>query len=942
MKTFLENVAQSLLGKFGSNLSEVTVVFPGKRASLFLNQALAEQSPTPVWAPRYQTISELFQQVSSFALSDPIETVCRLYAVYTRFFDDALPLDRFWSWGEILLSDFDDIDKHLVDASQLFHNIADLQALDDNSYITPEQEEALRSFFHHFSLEENSNIKTQFLRLWNRMNDIYDGLQEVLRRENILYEGALQRDVILGLRSARLSGDNSVSSKFGDRTFVFVGFNVLNDVEQALFDELQARNQALFYWDYDVFYTEQNHEAGYFLRQNLQRYGNELSPDCFDNLRKPKEITFITATSENAQARYIPQWLATEQTEQENRTAVVLCNEDLLQPVLHSIPSAVEGAPAAVNITMGFPLAGTPVFSFVLSLINLQTNGYDPARQRFNHSLLKSVEQHPFARLIPDDLWHHPAGEGTALLDYLLEILSALAPHFSEESIYNQLYAESLFKSFTALSRLRDLMTMSISSEAGDEAVPLLSVNDHTLRRLLRSILQSQSVPFHGEPASGLQVLGVLETRALDFDHLLMLSVGEGYLPKTVSDTSLIPYNLREAFGLTTVRHKIAVYAYYFYRLIQRASHVTFVYNESNAGIRQNEISRFLRQLLAETDFPIHSLRIEAPTKVIDPQPIVIEKTPEIIHWLHQTYDQRCAVEGKKTSVLSPTAINKYTTCPLSFYYSYVQNLRIESDPQDGLDAQLFGNIFHKAAELVYKQLTSAGKVIRRQDIEPFLENDGHRLEPFIQQAFKDQFFHDNPEDYSGILIIAVRVLRSYLLQLLRHDLRLTPFTLVDTEKWVEMTLDFEGMRIRTGGIIDRIDQINDPEVEGGIAVRVVDYKTGSYPSAVPELQRLFHEAGQREHYFLQTILYATIMAQRQSLPVTPCLFYVHKSGSEDYSPKLRLSRQLLHDVRSIQADFLDSLRGVIQEIFDPEVPFTQTSKTQICENCVFSHLCGR
>ena len=943
MKTFLEHVATSLLQRLGSNLSHVTVVFPGKRASLFLNQALAEQSSTPVWAPHYLTISELFQQATTMALADPIESVCRLHAAYARHIEDPQPLDRFWSWGEILLADFDDLDKHLVDASSLFTNIADLHGLDDNSYITSEQEEALRAFFHNFSLEENSQIKLQFLRLWRHMGDIYSDLLATMSRDGILYEGALQRSVVQQIRQARLAGDSSAgecplfaTEQKRRMTYAFVGFNVLNDVEQALFDELQARNQALFFWDYDTFYVDHSHEAGYFLRQNLQRYGNELSSDCFDNLRQPKQIDLVSATSENAQARFVPQWLEEHLTERENRTAVVLCNEQLLQPVLHSIPS--DGTPEAVNITMGFPLSDTPVFSFVIALVSLQTEGYDASRQRFRTTQLRTAQRHPFARLIGEQVWCRPVGEGPELLAYLLDCLAALAPHFSEDtpevsSFYRQLYVESLFRTFTAISRLRDLMQ--------SESAPL-AVGDHTLRRLLRTMLQTQSVPFHGEPAIGLQVMGVLETRALDFDNLLMLSVGEGFLPKTTSDTSLIPYSLREAFGLTTIRHKVAVYAYYFYRLIQRAGHITFVYNESNAGVRQNEPSRFLRQLLAETEFPISAKRLQAPTKVITSEPIVIEKTEEMVRQLRSFYDIRSQEPGNEAHPLSPTAINTYTACPLSFYYRYVRGITVNPDPDDGLDAILFGLVFHQAAQLVYAELMKVGEVVRAQDIEPFVANGGIALDSYIREAFRVEFFKDRPEEYSGILIIARHVVQTYLLQLLKHDLKLTPFRVIKLEKWFGMTLSVGDIEVRTGGYVDRLDEIRDPAVEGGLALRVIDYKTGGTPASVSDLKLLFSDAGQNEHYFLQTILYATIVASQQGCPVTPGLFFVHKSGSEDYSPKLRLARQLVHDVRPLQEEFLQQLTDVIAHIFDPQIPFTQTSNTKLCQNCVYAHLCGR
>ena len=941
MTTFLQQVAASLLQKYGSNLSHLIVVFPGKRASLFLNQALAETSVTPVWAPRYKTISELFQQASPYTLCHPVEAVCRLYRSYIRFVEEPQSLDLFYSWGEILLADFDDLDKHMANAQQLFANIADIRALDDYSYITPEQEKALRDFFSHFSIEDNTELKKRFLRLWRHMGDIYNDFRNSLRRDGLLYEGALQREVVE--KGLPLSGDE---------TYIFVGFNALTPVEQAVFDELKARQRALFYWDYDLIYTTASRgniggeatqwgaiggEAGTFIRQNLSRYGNELPKECFDNLRQPKEITIITASTENAQARYLPTWLHEHLTPHENQTAVVLCNESLLQPVLHSLPT--DGAPEAVNITMGYPLTDTPVFSFINALVNLQTQ-----RSLSPNAAIKAEAFHPFARLIGEEHWHKPAGSGPQLIDYLLNIIQQLAPHFAEEvgeageaasplpPVYRQLYAEALFQTFTTLSRLRDLMS-------GDS--PLLDVTDQTLRRVLRTILQTQTIPFHGEPAIGLQLMGVLETRALDFNHIIMLSVGEGYLPKAHSETSLIPYGLREAFGLSTVRHQMAVYAYYFYRLIQRAEHVTFIYNESNAGTRQNEQSRFLRQLLAETDFPIRFLRLTADSKPAAIEPPVIQKDETIIQHLIQLFDNT-GRQGEERRMLSPSAINLYTACPLRFYYRYVRGLKVDPDPSDGLDPILFGNIFHRAAELIYKELTKRGPIVHAADLDPFIEKDGIRLKPFVRQAFQECFFQQRPESYKGILIIADRVLQTYLLQLLRHDRRHCPIRILGLEQKRIITLRVNGMELDTGGIIDRLDLVEDPAVEGGSAIRTIDYKTGGLPGNVAMMEQLFRDATQKEEYYLQTILYAIIVATQEGKPVTPCLFFAHKSGAADYSPKLCLERQVLHDVRTVSEDFMQRLQQLITEIFDPATPFAPTTKTESCPRCHYRALCGR
>ncbi len=933
MITFLQHVANSLLDRYGNNLSEIVVVFPGKRASLFLDQALVDSSSTPVWAPTYRTISELFEEASPYTLCDTVESVCRLYRAYSKYVDDPESLDRFYSWGEILLSDFDDIDKQLVNAKQLFTNIADLRELDDHSYITPEQVEALRSFFGKFSIEENSELKERFLRLWRHLYDIYEELNSSMRAAGLLYEGALQRAVVEFFRGT-LAKEHASESDFPfatGKTYVFVGFNVLNEVEQHLFDILQQRGQALFYWDYDTFYLE-DHEAGYFLKRNLQRYGNELPTSCFENLSTPKHITFITTSSENAQARYLPQWLLENITEKENQTAVVLCNEQLLQPVLHSIPDASM----PLNITMGFPLVDTPVYSFVLALMNLQTDGYDGSANRFRAFSLRTLEAHPYTSLIEEKDWKKGVLDERDLLQYLLNILTMLSPHLHNDIIAT----EAIFRVYTCVNRLADL---------GSGPEPLLAVNRQTLVRLLRNVLSSETIPFHGEPAIGLQIMGVLETRALDFTHLLMLSVGEGFLPKKVADSSFIPYTLRESFGLTTLRHKIAVYAYYFYRLIQRAERVTFLYNESNAGIRQNEMSRFLRQLLAETDFPIEFRVLQSSCSPSPINPIVKEKSPELIQRLRNYYDNT-GREGERRRFLSPSAMNAYTTCPMKFYYRYVQGMRIDSDASEGLDAILFGEVFHRAAELLYLQITSSGEIVRAQDIDPFLEMEGQRLEPFVSRAFREKFFQDMPEEYRGILFIAKRVVVTYLLQLLRHDRRLTPFRILGLEVLKTKTFHIQDMEIDTGGIIDRLDVVSDSQVDGGYVIRVVDYKTGGRPDGVSTLEQLFKDTDQKAHYYFQALLYGSIISEQESQPVAPCLFYVHKAGSESYDPKLKLGGKIIQDVTQVQTaegitlveDYEERLQQLILEIFDPSIPFTQTARRQSCEYCDFRQLCGR
>lgn len=938
MKTFLSIVAADLLERFGTNLSDVVLVFPNKRASLFMNQHLATLSPRPVWAPRYQTISEVFRSASPYGVCDPIQAVCELYRIYAGKVAHPDTLDRFYGWGEIILSDFDDIDKHLADVRKLFSNIKDIKALDDSSFLTSQQEQALSRFFKGFSVANNTKLKEKFLELWNVMYEMYAELNEGLRRQQLLYEGALYRDV-----AERLQGDDAPLPEPG-KTYVFVGFNVLNDVEIRLFQGLQDRHAALFYWDYDEFYTREDRtfEAGTFIRENLRRFPNELPATAFRNLgTTAKDITFAASSSENAQVRYLPQWLRTHLTTPEQETAVVLCNEALLQPVLHALPADANGGRTVerTNVTMGFPLTDTPVYSLVNALIALQTDGFDTNSGKFLEGYVNNVANHPYCGHLAEAVWKRHPGDDLQLLDYLNDIVEQLAALYrrtEHPDVYQQLYNEALFQTHLILNRFRSLI-----------ATGTLAVEVATLRRLLRTVLAGTTIPFHGEPAVGLQVMGVLETRNLDFRHIIMLSVNEGQLPKNVTDTSFIPYHLKEAFGLTTIRHKIAVYAFYFYRLLQRAEHVTFLYNTSTEGIRQGEMSRFLRQLLAETDLNIRTCQLQSGQAICTPEPLSVPKTAEVMRRLQNRFD----VRSQTSHALSPTALNYYLDCPLKFYYNQVARLRVKRDTAAGMDAALFGTIFHKSAEAVYTRLLQRNPIIRATDLDELLDKPDIALTPFVDRAFEEAYAEaglDKP-DYNGTLLIARKVIVSYLKQLLEHDRRLAPLEMVEMEQIHETVIPVETpkgtLHIRVGGTIDRMDRVTQTDQATGATrrvLRIVDYKTGGRPEAAAGMEQLVTPARERPHYVFQTFLYAAVMCRTTREPVMPALFFVNKASREDYSPAITLAGHPVADFHVWTQEFEQVLQATLQTLFDPDTPFCQTEVEENCRRCDYCALCGK
>ena len=962
MKTFLQLVAQDLHSKIGNDLSRVAIVFPNKRASLFFNEHLASQSDHPIWSPAYVSISELFQQLSDQKLGDPIRLVCELYKIFREETKSEESLDDFYFWGELLISDFDDVDKNLVDADKLFTNLQDLKnIMDDFDFLDKEQEEAIRQFFQNFSIEKHTKLKEKFISLWDKLGDIYRSYRSQLASLGIAYEGMLYRNVIEALDTNALRYDK----------YVFVGFNVLNKVETRFFSLLQEAGKALFYWDYDLFYTrlpQQRHEAGEFILRNLEKFPNELPETVFDCLRHPKKVRFISSPTENAQARYLPEWVRDtllnkdlqEKPCEEKENAVVLCNESLLLPVLHSIPSEVKN----VNITMGFPLAQTPVYSFINAVVELQTTGYHSETGRYSYDTVQAVLKHPYTRQISlkaeplereltktnrfyplptelkqDDflsLLFTPRSGIRAICLYIIELLKEVSTLYRQESelddIFNQLYRESLFKSYTMVNRLLNLI------ENGE-----LQIRIDTLKRLLSRILNAANIPFHGEPAIGMQVMGVLETRNLDFRNLIMLSLNEGQLPKSSGESSFIPYNLRKAFGMTTIEHKNAVYAYYFYRLIQRAENVTLVYNTSSDGLNRGEWSRFMLQFLVEWPHDISREFLEAGQSPQSSRDICIEKTPEILNRLRNTYNFE---SNSKAFALSPSALNAYLDCRLRFYYRYVAGLKTPDEVSAEIDSALFGTIFHRSAELAYGDLSANGKEIRKEDLERLLRDDV-RLQGYVDRAFKEEFFHvdlnERPE-YNGVQLINSKVIGSYLRQLLRNDLQYTPFSMVGMEKKVqeEVTVNTpeSPIKIRIGGTIDRMDCKGD-------TLHIVDYKTGGSPKTPTNIEQLFTPAEGRPNYIFQTFLYAAIMSRQQSLKVAPALLYIHRAANENYSPVIEMGEPRkpkipVNNFAFFEDEFRERLQTLLEEIFGNETPFTQTENTKVCEYCDFRALCKR
>ena len=839
-KTFLEFVSEDIIHKWGTDLSRVAVVFPNKRAALFMNEHLARYARKPMWSPAYITISDLFRRHSDMQVGDSIKLICDLHKSFVICTGLNESRDHFYGWGQLLLTDFDDIDKNMADADRIFCNLKDIHELDDISYLDDEQRKMLKRFFANFSDDHESELKRRFLSLWSHFSDIYHDYNKRLQEQGLGYEGAVYREV---------ATKDNIEFKY-DR-YIFVGFNLLQQVEQKLFARLKKMGKANFYWDFDEYYmprhkTTSATDAGHYISMYLEHFPNELdtrSKEIYANMRQPKHISYISAATENIQARYVSQWLRNDNRYKDGRhTAVVMCDENILLPVMHSLPNEAD----KVNITSGFPLGMTPVASLISLLFDLYTTGAMQHSRRYRTQYVDKVLAHPYAQYIADCIPLSPMGkiDNITLLQQIGTLIKHIGVKAKDES--DALFQESIFRMYTIINRLEQL------AASGDMAVDVT-----TLRRLTKQLITTTTIPFHGEPVVGIQIMGVLETRNLDFNHVLLLSCNEGNMPKSVNDSSFIPYSIRKAHGLTTIDNKVAIYSYYFHRLLQRAQDVTIVYNNTTDNGHTGEMSRFMLQLMVDGTHNIKHLNLLA------------QNVPTTMCSKAIVKDKKIQQELDQMKNISPSAINVYIRCPLAFFYQYVARIKEPDCEDDTVDNRMFGNIFHKAAQFIYEDVTSRHATVEKTQLQKYLK-DEKMLETVVDRAFNEELFKlsaseaankKRATEYNGLQIINRKVIIEYLQQLLKTDQRLAPFTVLGLEKQVYNDIVFNTedgaqRKVKIEGIIDRLDMVTDPTT-GKPTIRVVDYKTGSpIKSVIKSIDEVFEGNSYKpSDYYLQTFL---------------------------------------------------------------------------------------
>ena len=964
MVYFLERIAKQLYVETKGNLRNHCIVFPNRRAGLYFLKYLSAQIEKPVWAPAIMTINEFFAGFSPLQVAENEILLFRLYKVYRELNKSAESFDEFYFWGDMLISDFDDVDKYMADAPLLFRNIKDFKNIDAQfGGIDPEQAEIIRSFWKNFEPEKPSPEKAGFKLLWSILIDLYSGFRESLRSDNLAYEGMIARDV-----SERCLNGDKPGIKW-DQVH-FIGFNALNKCERTLMLQLQKDGLARFYWDFDNSYIKGGklNSAGLFLTNNFRNFTNDMPADWnYDTLlssdNKDVRRNVIETTSDIAQVKLVP-YLIDNLTgispENAHHTAIILSNEDLLVPLMTSLPRNTGD----VNITMGFPLKMTAVYSLVRHLLDFQRsltseNGtlytcyrvvFDILKHQLVENLLNKDDKKITGEIVAKNLARVPydllcrtgnlqnifkkAADPAQLSDHIKDILSwvSATPVKDEGSendpgMQRSLRNEFIYRVLLSVNRL-DTMISS----------PEVNLKKETYIRILDKILRSQSVPFSGEPLSGIQIMGILETRALDFKNIVMLSVNEGILPAVSTGSSFIPFSIREAFGLPSVNHQESIFAYHFYRLLHRAENVTFIYNSDSDGLNTGEMSRFLLQMKYEhiLNPVIQTPGFDIRTPIsINPE---IRRTSELARRLFTLYLDK----GSK-AILSPTAINTWLNCRMKFYYRYLCRLKETDTVSSEIDHAVFGQILHRAMKIIYQSFK--GKNIFTGLLDLLIKNESH-LQSIIDQAINDNYCGDMSRPQSGNDLIIKDILLIYLQRILNADKGIAPFQIIELEKPFHFDLSFElngeSVRVKTGGNLDRVDRISGK-------TRIVDYKTGEISRKIGSISDLFTDDRDKEHDgWLQTLLYCeAYLSENAGATVKPTIYKVKEYYAEQFSDTLIIKKDRdtelpIENYQDIRTEFLDGLKVLMATVFSPEEPFRMTVKKLKCQYCPYKTLCQR
>lgn len=953
-KPFLQKVAEAAYQQYNSAISDQTFIFPNRRAGIFFQNYLAEIAQKPIFSPKIITINEIFRSFTQYQVLDRISLLFTLYRQYQQLASQDETFDEFVFWGEMILNDFDDIDKYLADARQLFTNIKDLKEIESEfSGLTEEQIASVREFWYHFEPTKQGKTKDEFLTTWNILYPLYSSFRAELIKKQTVYEGMIFREVA-----------ESILQKKGlpltETTYIFVGLNALTRAEEILLEYLKEKNAAQFYWDIESPKSiDKDNRSSLFIQRYIQQFP---SPITFENdATENPNIEVIGVSSATGQAKQthsiLQKWINEgyiDDTSKAINTAIVLPDETLLMPTLYSIPEEIS----TINVTMGYPLKSSPIAGLMEHIFALQSNWRiiqkEPAfyfkflLPVINHRYINNINDEFSSRIYRETISQNrvyvnvdtfvdeqyfneifqPIMEDDNISEYLLYVLDIIELHISEEnsderkSSLSQLEKEFIYQYYTTVNRLNEVITNA-----------RMEMSNDTYFRLLRKLIAGVSIPFQGEPLAGLQVMGVLETRALDFENLIILSMNEGIFPLKGSTNSFIPYNLRKGFGLSTYEYQESVYAYHFYRMIHRAKNITFLYDTRSEGLQTGEVSRYVHQLKYHYRVPLTEKLITFDVSMANNLEISIQKNERIMEQLNRYF------EGGDKS-LSASSLNCYLDCSLKFYFQEIEKMSEEEEVTEEIEGSHFGSIFHYVMEKIYEPYK--GNIVS-EEVLKMIKSNHKNIEHFIEEGFALKVFNTTKSvNLLGQNLLIAKIIKRYVMQVLNIDQSITPFVYFESEEKVSDNISLlNGQKIRIKGSIDRVDEVKNQR-------RIIDYKTGNVSLTFSDIEKMFDTTqNKRPKEIMQVFLYAYLYGRKHQITnITPAIYGLRNTFS-DFEPRIQCKNQstnygYVDNYFEFHTEFENHLKSVIDEIFEPNHSFTQTKHADHCTYCNFSEICRK
>lgn len=952
MERFLSQCARYISTKHTHELSNLCLVFPNRRSGAFFTQYLQNEISSPVIGPQITTVNELISSYSDLHKAEKLQLISLLYDVFSLHTKTTETFDEFYFWGEILLADFNDVDRYLVNAKDLFTNISDLKEIESIfDYLTPEQKKALEHFWGSMAVADKKGFQEKYLSIWDKLYPVYVDFKAQLQEKKLAFPGMVDRLVVESL--------NDEVFDFQYKKYYIIGLNALNACEKKFFTHLRKLDKAEFLWDFDKTYLDDaKNEAGYFLRKNLLEFPPpedfDLNTSLFSNR---KSIKLVAVSSVYGQSQQIPNFLDETKLDYKkefDNTAIVLADETLLFSSLGAIPDSV----GTVNVTMGYSVRNSVVYGFLMLLVTLLKNKRKEgsgfvAYHRYvtdilNHQLLGNSNLEKSKEFVAalkrknqiavelEEINFTPLHKQLFLLpekvedysSYFLQVLAMFYQQLKESEINNTMLLELIYSIYQAVEKLG-----AVVKSVGE--LQQREISEAVYFRLFSQYLGQVSVAFEGEPLSGLQVMGILETRCLDFQNLIILGLNESKWPRKYTAPSFIPFNIRKGFGLPGIDEQDAMYGYYFYRLIQRAKNVTATYSVVKEGIGTGELSRYGYQLQYDSVHKPEMTNLDFVFANDPVQTIHINSSKDIV--------QKLLENNSENHPLSPSAINNYLHCTLKFYFRYVVNLPEPDEVKEEIDGVVFGNIFHDTLEELYKPFV--GKVVNKSDLENMLK-DRVRLENEITLQIAIHYLKKKkpikgPVKLQGKTLLIFENAITYLKQLLRIDLSIAPFTVVSLEekykRWIETNINGVKTSICIGGKIDRVDQVDGQ-------VRVLDYKTGNVDSlGFSKIEDLFDGTIKKpKKEILQALIYSWGLAENlKNEAIQPVIYSLRNLFAKDFSPNIKWNKK---DVlfENVKEDFDLNLKQLVAEIYSEQNAFTQTEHIEKCQYCPYSGICRR